>query len=166
MNILTIGGATQDILLQYDDADFMTISQRKGSQSYLLFEAGEKIEVDSLINLTGGGATNVAVSFSRQGFKTTCICSVGNDHAGKQITDDLQQEHVCTDHLTKSATMSTGMSYIITSQHNDRTIFTYRGANTQLSITDIKEEIVADASYIYITSLSGKASEHLTAITK
>ncbi len=165
MNILTIGGATQDILLQYDGIDLMSISQPQGTQSYLLFEAGAKIEVESITHLSGGGATNVAVSFRRQGFSTTCICAVGNDEASKHILQDLAQENVCTKYIKQIPSAATGTSYIVTSLHNDRTIFTYRGANTLLSTTDINEEVLSNASYIYITSLSGNAAHTLPAIT-
>ncbi|MBM3893245.1 carbohydrate kinase family protein [Candidatus Dependentiae bacterium] len=165
MNVLTIGGATQDVLLHYDGADIMTISQQQGTQSYLLFEAGEKIEVDGIELLTGGGATNVAVSFKRQGFNTACICIVGSDEAGNYIIQDLQREGVDTQYVKQITTTATGTSYIVTSRHSDRTIFTYRGANTHLTFTDINEEAVHNASYIYITSLSGNAAEMLPELT-
>jgi sugar/nucleoside kinase (ribokinase family) len=161
MNVLTIGGATQDILLHYDGADIMTISQQQGTQAYLLFEAGEKIEVDAIEYLTGGGATNVAVSFKRQNFNVACICSVGTDQAGQHIMQDLRNEGVETTYIKQNPTNATGTSYIVTSRHSDRTIFTYRGANTQLTLADISEEAIKKASYIYITSLSGKAANFL-----
>jgi sugar/nucleoside kinase (ribokinase family) len=165
MNVLTIGGATQDVLLHYDGADIMTISQQQGTQSYLLFEAGEKIEVDDIEYLTGGGATNVAVSFKRQGFDVACICTIGSDEAGKHIVQDLTQEGVETSYIKQIPTSATGTSYIVTSLHSDRTIFTYRGANTQLTFTDINEDAVRNASYIYITSLSGNAANMLPTLT-
>ncbi|NBT60148.1 carbohydrate kinase family protein, partial [bacterium] len=72
MKVLTVGGATQDILLQYAGADVMTIAKRQWTQTYMLFESGEKIEIERTTYLTGGGATNAAVSFKRQGFDTAC----------------------------------------------------------------------------------------------
>ncbi len=165
MKIITIGGATQDVLLHYDGADMMTIAQEQGTQSYLLFAAGEKIEVDSIELLTGGGATNVAVSFKRQGFDVICICTIGADAAGAHILDDLEQEGIQTAHINQTTLKPTGSSYIVTSLHGDRTIFTYRGANTLLTLTDIDEALIQNASYIYITSLSGKAAVLLPALT-
>ena len=44
--IVTIGGATQDIYLQYQGTDYMKIVESGGERSYMLFESGAKVEVE------------------------------------------------------------------------------------------------------------------------
>jgi len=166
MKVLTVGGATQDILLQYAGADVMTIAKRQWTQTYMLFESGEKIEIERTTYLTGGGATNAAVSFKRQGFDTACISAVGQDAGAEHIISDLVAEGVDASYLKKFPDQSTGTSYIITAVQHDRTIFTYRGANTVLTFADISPAALEQANLLYVTSLSGQAAFLLPDLAK
>lgn len=100
--ILTIGGATEDVYLDYEGADCMKIMQSEGEKNFLLFESDAKIEVDKVLYFTGGGATNSAVSFKRLGFDVSCFCMTGNDNEAKHILDVLKKEKVDTSNIVTS----------------------------------------------------------------
>ena len=139
--VLTVGGATVDIFINYQDAETLKFSNKSGDREFLLLEYGGKLEVKNLNYYTGGGGTNSAVSFSRLGFSTSIVCKVGNDLGGKNILKKLTTESVCTDNITVDENEKTGTSFIIPSLEHDRTILAFRGANTLLEAVDISEKL-------------------------
>ncbi len=164
MKILTIGGATQDTFLTYTGSDYLTITKKGIASSYLLFESGEKVEIDNIQELTGGGATNSAVSFSRLGFDVSCFSSISQDPAGNKIIEKLKAENVNTSYLHTTTKHRTGTSYIINSNLGERTIFAFRGANGHMQKDKLPIDALTDADYLYITSLSNESSQLLPLI--
>jgi sugar/nucleoside kinase (ribokinase family) len=158
MRVITIGGATQDIFLHYCGAESVTIAKRDSAEHYMLFESGEKIEVDSISYITGGGATNSAVSFKRQGFDVATFCKLGNDQAGSFILNDLMRQGIDTNLICHSTTYETGRSFIISSEQGERTIFAYRGANNHLDLKTLVCDELSAADLLYITSLSNESA--------
>ncbi|MBT3456133.1 carbohydrate kinase family protein [bacterium] len=157
--IITVGGATTDTFIKYEDSETLKISNKTGTRSFLLLEYGGKLEVKDLNYYTGGGGTNSAVSFSRLGFEASTICKVGKDSGGERILEKLRAEKVNTDHVVISEKGKSGRSFIIPSFESDRTIFAYRGITTSLQITDISEKLIKNNNFLYVTSLSGKSSK-------
>ncbi|HBS48273.1 TPA: carbohydrate kinase [Candidatus Dependentiae bacterium] len=167
MKILTIGGATQDIFLRCQEgADILRLTKKHFEEDYMIFKAGEKIEITDLIYTTGGGATNSAVSFKRLGFDTSCFCKIGDDFAGKEIVKDLKSEKINIANIKITKTNPTGSSFIINSLQGDRTIFAYRGANGFIEKKDFPLSSIKENDLIYITSLSHKSSKHFEEIVK
>jgi sugar/nucleoside kinase (ribokinase family) len=164
MKIFTIGGATQDIFLQYSGADAMTITKNNATQNYMLFESGEKVEIDDLRYSTGGGATNSAAAFKRLGFDVSCFCNIGNDSAGKHVLESLSKEGVDTSFINISNTNQTGVSCILNTARGDRTIFAYRGANSNLELDKLPFDEIKHSKQLYITSLSNNSAELLPQI--
>lgn len=161
MNVLTIGGATQDIFLHYPGAGCLTLSKKNLTLNYMLFESGEKVEIEKIYYQTGGGATNAAVSFKRLGFDVSCLSIVGDDQSGKTIKNDLDQAGVNTTLVQTTRDEQSAVSYIINTFKADRTVFVYRGANQLLDLNKLSADILKQFKFLYITSLSQRASEQL-----
>lgn len=161
MHVITIGGATQDIFLNYKGADSVTIAKRNIAEHYMLFESGEKIEVDEIAYVAGGGATNSAASFKQQGFNVSTYCKLGNDHAGDFIFNTLKDLSINTELIRRSNNFETGKSFIINSLEGERTIFAYRGANNHLDLTSLVCDELNRADLLYITSLSNESAKIL-----
>lgn len=159
--VITIGGATHDIFFDYQGADSMTIAKQHSQYTYMLFASGEKIEIENLCSISGGGATNTAISFKRLGFNTACFCAIGPDYSGGIIRKELENENVDTQYISVLPNTQTGTSCIINSHHGERTIFTYRGANSFLPSGQIPFDALSQAHLIYVTSLSNQAAELL-----
>lgn len=164
MKVITIGGATQDIFLSYHGSDVMSITKKNMVATYMLFESGEKVEIEDLHYTTGGGATNTAVSFKRLGFDVSCFCTLGNDQAATSILAELQQEQIHTDYIHQSKTHHTGTSFIVNSQQGERTIFAFRGANNHLDLNYVPFDHIKTCDQVYITSLSNQSSQLLPRI--
>ena len=164
--VLTVGGATIDIYLHYEGADFMSINQKNQIFNYMLFKSGEKIEVENILYFTGGGATNSSVSFKRLGFDTTCFCQVGKNSEGKEIIKELEGEGIDISKIIISEQYPSGKSFIINSLKKERTIFAYRGANGFLDANKIPFNEIKNSNQIYITSLSYNSSNLLPNIVE
>ncbi|HBR70547.1 TPA: carbohydrate kinase [Candidatus Dependentiae bacterium] len=161
MKVFTVGGATQDIFIHYQNPESLIIKNNRETRSYLLLEKGAKIEVEELTYSTGGGATNSAVSFKKLGFDVSPIIKIGIGKAGQYIQDQLEALDIDCSFITKDKSVGTGLSYIIPSFEGDRTIFAYRGANKKLTKNNIPFDAIKTGTFLYITSLSGDSSKML-----
>lgn len=161
IKILTIGGATQDVFLHYDGADAMSMNKKGTIQNYMLFESGEKVEIDTLTYLSGGGAINTATSFNRLGFQANCFCNIGNDAAGDFIIQDLMHETLDTSLIHRSSHHQTGVSSIIKTSAGEQTIFAFRGANSYLELDKLPFDQIKKCDQLYITSLSNNSAQLL-----
>jgi len=149
-HVVTVGAATQDVFL---------ISKNfrpwhyQGSYFNLL-QYGSKIDVEDIVYDTGGGATNAAVTFARQGLHTSCMAKVGIDAAGREIVHTLNKENVSTEHLLKSAQHHTGFSALLKPFGGDRTVLVHRGASFKYSQKDFSVSSL-QTDWLYISSLGG-----------
>ena len=162
--ILTIGGATKDIYLHYQGADYMSITQKECDSKYILLKSGAKIEVENILNFSGGGATNSAVSFKRQGFDVCCFCKIGTDEPGNFVIDELEGENINCSKIIKTNKYQTGTSFVINTLERERTIFAHRGANRYLQTIELPIDMIKNSDQIYITSLSNESSKLLPKI--
>src|SRR5690606_18933991 len=95
------------------------------------------------------------VSFRRQGFNATLLAQIGLDEAVDQVRQHLRKEGVSTALLTVSDDQSTGYSVILSSFEGERTVLTYRGANSTLRPEDVPWDRLENTEWLYISSLSG-----------
>lgn len=162
--VLVIGGATLDTIIQYEEMETLIHQRRDQLQSYLLLEEGKKIEVSSQQNASGGGATNAAVSFKRQGFEVDLFCKLGKDVAGEMVMRELQGYDLNLSNIRFDEKVGTASSFVVPSLKGDRTVFAYRGANAHLLDDDLPLAQIKAADFLYITSLSKGSAAHLPAI--
>lgn len=160
-NVLVIGGATMDTIIEYEEMESLVHRSKSREQAYLLLEEGKKIEVKAQRYYSGGGATNTAVSFLRQGFNVQVVCKIGRDLMGEQVIADLRHFGLCTDHVSYCEEVGTASSFIVPALSGDRTVFAYRGANTEMTLADIPALAIHQADFIYVTSLSHNAAKLL-----
>ena len=162
--VCAIGGATLDLIISYEDMEMMTLESLRGTSNFLLLEEGSKIEVNELHYFSGGGATNAAVTFKRQGLDVHLFCKVGEDTAGKMILEDLSTHNLDTKHIYKSKSAGTSSSFVVPSLSGDRTIFAYRGANATLLSKELPVEGIKSSDFVYVTSLSKDSADRLPEI--
>ena len=140
-DVITIGTATMDVFLT--SRFFKVLKDRKHLEKIgffvgeaQCFALGSKMEIDKPIFTTGGGATNAAVTFSRQGLKTAVIAKIGNDGAGSQILKELEKEKIKL-FFAEDKNKGTAYSTILLEPKGERTILVYRGASEDLKERDI-----------------------------
>lgn len=148
--ILSIGAAVQDVYLK--GRIFKPVKEEDGYVEE--FKLGSKNELDGVVFSTGGGATNAAVTFARQGLHSLYMGKIGHDVAGTAILDELHNEGVDTSLVGYSKDYGSGYSCVLLAPNGERTIMSYRGASTHYVITP-RDFHDIEADWIYITSLEG-----------
>ena len=80
--VLTFGAASQDVFVS---GKALTAKRDVRSHDYIeQFPLGAKVDLEEITFDTGGGATNAAVTFARQGFDVSYVGKIGRDPAGTE----------------------------------------------------------------------------------
>ena len=152
-DVITIGSATQDVYLMSKDFRFVR-DRRSPTGSFEEFAFGSKVELDEMLPEVGGGATNAAVTFQRQGLRTACVCKVGADPAGDDVIRTLRFYKVDPRFVIRDHNDRTAFSALFLGKGGERTALVYRGASA-----DFTERMVPwqklQARWFYISSLGG-----------
>jgi sugar/nucleoside kinase (ribokinase family) len=112
------------------------------------FALGAKLEVSDVHIMTGGGATNAAVTFARQGLKAACLMTMGEDQEAEQVISELKKEKIVSI-PTYTKKLKTSYSVVLLSPGGERTILNYRGASGLMKAKDIPfNKIKTKAVYI------------------
>lgn len=148
--ILTIGKATQDVFLKSDEFDPHT----EGKVVYTHLPLGLKMEVDEVTFATGGNATNVAATLARQGLDVSYMWPLGHDPASETVLHDLDDFGVDTSAVVRKDHYQAGYSTILIATNGERTILNHRGVSTNSRGTDLDFDAIAQADWVYPTSLA------------
>lgn len=152
-SIVAIGAAVQDVFLSHSD-EFRPVTDKSAHETFMKLELGAKADVNNITFSTGGGATNAAVTFARQGLHAQFMGTIGHDPAGQAVLDDLDNEGVDTRGVTYSDRYKTGYSVLLLAPSGERTILTYRGASTHYDAKNFNLSDV-DADWLYVSSMAG-----------
>ncbi|MEX0621865.1 MAG: carbohydrate kinase family protein [Candidatus Woykebacteria bacterium] len=150
---LAIGAATRDVFLTSKDFQ----AKRSGNgrrESNLVLPLGAKLSVENIIFETGGGATNAAVTFARQGLRTACITRIGDDPGGRAVVGSLRSEGVDTSLVVHDRENYTGYSIIVVATNGERTILVYRGASAHFPHSFLPKNKL-NTKWLFISSLGG-----------
>ncbi len=156
IKIIAVGAAVQDVFLSHSD-EFKPVSDKATSEQFLQLELGAKADVNNITFSTGGGATNAAVTFARQGMDAVFMGVIGHDPAGRAVLDALDYEGVDTSYVGYSHRYSTGYSVLLLAPNGERTVLTYRGASTHYQLRDFRIKDM-QADWLYVSTLGGEFS--------
>lgn len=152
-DIVTCGSATVDVFARAEN-EVIKIQSSKESESLIAYPTGSKILIDELHECCGGGGTNTAISFARQGLTVGFIGCIGQDIAAKTVLANLKSERVTF--LGHQMKQKTGYSIILESLDSDRTALTYKGANNSLNFANI---VPHTTRAYYFSSMIGKSEQ-------
>jgi ribokinase len=148
--ILAIGKGTQDVFLRSDEFD----PRKEGKHMYTHLPLGLKMEVEDVTFSTGGNATNVAVTFARQGLDAGYMWGLGTDPASQSILYDLDKEGVDTSHVVQDDTYQSGYSVVMIATNGERTILNHRGvAYGKTGRHDFNLAAIKGYDWVYPSSL-------------
>ncbi len=163
-DIITFGSAAQDIHLKSNTFKTLNDNNNFITGKGICFSLGSKIDVDDIIFSTGGGGTNTAATFAKQGFKTAFCGAIGIDISGLEIVRELKQLKIDTRFVIKKKEKHTNHSVIISNTGQDRTILVYRGASDALNGKDIPWKKIKKTKWIYLAPLAGELLKELPAL--
>lgn len=134
-DVVTVGSATKDIFLFSRQS-----SLKQGINSHFLeVPFDRKVEVDKVLEFTGGSATNAAATFANLGKKVGVIARIGGDSNSEFLLDDLKGRGI-TDELIIRSGGETQFSIIIVSSTGRAVVLVYRGIEKDLKYEDISKD--------------------------
>lgn len=157
VTICALGAASQDVFLsgQGIRAELDPRTNEYMEEFTEDFKLGAKINVDTVAFATGGGATNAAVTFARQGLGSSFIGKVGNDFAAQAVLQELDKEHVDTSLVIHDQQLGTQYSTVLLADNGERTILVYRGAAHSHAATDYESIDFSNFDWLYVSSFAG-----------
>lgn len=149
--ILCIGKATQDVFLRDKEFD----PHCEGKICYTHLPLGSKIDIDEAYFTTGGNATNVAVTFARQGLQSRYMWVLGShDPVSQAVLTELDEEDVDTRFVRLDPQFKASYSTVLLADTGERTILNYKGS------VPFARDVMADlrafdgVSWVYPTALN------------
>lgn len=152
-DIVSIGSATRDVFINASDfksIDLAEFSTGKG----LCFPLGSKIEIKKIVFTSGGGGTNAAVTFAKQGLTTACIGVTGNDFNGREVINELAKEGIETRYFQKHEDDFTAYSVILVDSSGERTILSYKGEGQHFDVSKVDFDQL-QTKWLFLDSLGG-----------
>lgn len=154
-DIITFGSATKDIFIKTKNFKVFKDKNNFVTGKGICFNLGSKVDIDEILFSSGGGGTNTAATFSRQGFRVAYCGSVGQDLAGQEIIEEVGNLKIDTQLIVRSKKKPTNHSIVISGINDDRTILAYRGASEELKKDNIPW-LKLKTKWFYISPLSGE----------
>ncbi len=154
-DIVTFGSAAQDIHVKSKAFKILKDEKDFSTGEGICLTLGSKIEVEDITFSTGGGGTNTAATFAKQGLKTAFCGAIGADSAGLEIVRELKHLVIDTKFVIKKKEKHTNQSIIISNIGEDRTILVYRGASDVVTSEDIPWKKLKKTKWFYIAPLAG-----------
>ncbi len=151
-DVITFGSATKDIFLQAKETTVISGKDFRTGEG-LCFPLGSKVMVDDIYFTSGGGGTNSAVTFAKQGHNVAYCGKVGDDNAGEGVLKDLERYGVSNRFVTRTKEKPTNHSIILDVPERDRTILVYRGASDLHEKKDVPLQEL-EAKWFYLAPFS------------
>lgn len=151
-DVLGIGNAIFDVLVQVDDKFLAAHDMAKGSMA-LIDEARATAIYQAMgpaTEMSGGSAANTIVGLASLGARAAYVGKIKDDQIGKMYAHDIRAAGVAFDTKAASAGPATGCSYILVTPDGERTMNTYLGAAQDLTPDDIDAAAVAASSIVYL----------------
>lgn len=152
-DIISIGSATRDIFIGADDFKSIKSSDFSTGEG-LCLPLGSKTEINKIVFTFGGGGSNAAVTFARQGLKTACIGVVGSDLNGQEVLNELAGEGIETGYFQKHNDDFTAYSIILVHGSGERTILSYKGEGQHFDVDKIAFDELK-TKWLFLDSLGG-----------
>ena len=149
-DVITIGTATLDVILPCPE---LKKENDQNNKPHLILPHGTKIEIENVQFETGGGATNAATTFARQGLKPAVIAKIGKDISGDRVISRLKEEHIDTSFLVVDQNDTTDFTTIIYSPQQGSVLLISRGKG-RLEADNIPWDSL-QANWFYVTSVEG-----------
>jgi sugar/nucleoside kinase (ribokinase family) len=158
-DVITFGSAIQDIYIKPEKYKILG-SAKFATGKGICFNLGSKIEIEDMQFFSGGGGTNTAATFAKQGLITAFCGAVGIDTSGIALTDELSRLNIDLRFVKRISEKPTSHSIVLSGLKEDRTIFVFRGASDLLAKEDIALQDMRETKWFYLAPLSGKLCDH------
>lgn len=142
--LLGISNAIVDILAHVEHSLIEQLGIVPGSMNLIDEDRAREIYtmMGPAMEMSGGSVANTVAGFANLGGKAAYIGKVHNDQFGEVFDHDMQSLGVDLRLAPSDEGSPTARSHILITEDGQRTMNTYLGACTELSVTDISTETV------------------------
>ena len=99
---------------------------------------------------SGGSAANTLIAVSAMGGSSYYACKVADDDLGHFYLHDLKQAGVDTNMNGTHANGITGKCLVMVTPDAERTMHTFLGISSELSVHEIDDELIKASEYLYM----------------
>src|ERR1700759_4021023 len=151
-DVLGIGNAIFDVLVQTDEGFLSRHGMAKGSMSLIDEERASAIyrDMGPATEMSGGSAANTIVGIASLGARAAYVGKVRNDQIGRLYSHDIRAAGVTFETAPATGGPATGCSYILVTPDGERTMNTYLGAAQELTPADIDPAQIEAAAMVYL----------------
>src|SRR6201747_983497 len=151
-DVLGIGNAIFDVLVQTDEAFLSSHGMTKGGMALIDEARAAAIyhDMGQATEMSGGSAANTIVGIANLGARAAYVGKVRDDQIGRLYTHDIRAAGVAFETKPASDGPATGCSYILVTPDGERTLNTHLGAAQELLPSDIDAAQIAASSIIYL----------------
>lgn len=152
LQVLCMGNAIVDIIARVDDAFMARHDQVKGAMMLVDAETSARLydDMPPAMERSGGSAANTATGVASFGGRSAYIGKVFDDQLGHVFQHDIRAAGVGFETSPATAGPPTATSMIFVAPDAQRTMNTYLGACTSISVDDVQEDVVAAAEVLYV----------------
>ena len=152
LDVVGIGNAIVDVLVQTEDSFLQAHSLQKGgmalideAQAEVLYQASGPGQETS-----GGSVANTMVGIAQLGGRTGFIGRVRNDQLGKIFSHDIRAVGARFETPAATSGATTARCLIYVTPDAERTMCTFLGASTQLEPEDLDLSMVKQTKVLYL----------------
>ena len=158
-DLCCLGSALVDITFQIDD-DFVEANEERGiaKGGMTLIEKDDQINlIQELMDLgkspdkaCGGSATNSVVAASLFGSSCHMSCIVSDDDNGRFYLEDLSSNGIGHTSELIDSEIPSGQCLVMISNDAERTMCTNLGINSNISSSNVDQEVIKNSDYIFL----------------
>jgi sugar/nucleoside kinase (ribokinase family) len=154
-NVYGIGNALVDLEFKVS-ADFLEKYEVKKGLMTLVDEETQHqligaIDHNNTKRKSGGSAANTMIAVSQFGGKAFYSCKVANDEFGDFYLKDMDDAGIPTNFTRQEREEGiTGKCLVMITDDADRTMNTYLGISSGLSVNEVDERAIKDSEYLYL----------------
>jgi sugar/nucleoside kinase (ribokinase family) len=151
LDVVAIGSALVDVLVQVSDEQLAASGLVKGSMALVDLEQAEALyeAAGQAVAVSGGSAANTVAGVASLGGAAGFVGKVADDALGQVFTHDIRASGVEYDPLNPSG-VGTGRCLVLVSADAERTMATYLGAAVTLQSEDLPLAMVARGRLLYL----------------
>ncbi len=149
--VVGVGNAIVDVIGQVDDDFINQHGLNRGSMTLIDEPRAEELTalMTDTLKESGGSAANTMVGVASFGRTAAYVGKVRDDALGQVFADDLRAAGVHYDIDAATSGPATARCLIQVTPDGQRTMNTFLGASSVLTVDDIDEELVAGAKLLY-----------------
>lgn len=145
-----VGAALMDLVTSVSEEWIVRQKKPKAGMNPVTWgEMGRVLgNVERLVTIPGGSASNTMIGLSRLGGSARFICKAGNDDLG-----DIYSQNLChngVEGYIRKSTTPTGRVLSAVTPDAQRTMYTYLGASAEMVATEISDVPFRNAHILYL----------------